>query len=69
MEEDLSKWTQVLDRALDLPDVDWLIRSETAPDEALDIELTGGWVKFFFFISWAQLFTRAVGTLLPSYDT
>lgn len=50
MEEDLSKWTQVLDRALDLPDVDWLIRSETAPDEAFDIEVTGGWVKFLCFI-------------------
>ncbi|KAH9990185.1 hypothetical protein BJV77DRAFT_1151150 [Russula vinacea] len=45
VEEDLLKWTQVLDRALDLPDVDWLIRSETAPDEALDIELTGGWER------------------------
>ena len=40
----------MLDRALDLPDVDWLIRSETAPDEAFDIEVTGGWVTFFLFI-------------------
>ena len=50
MEEDLSKWTEVLDRALDMPDVDWLIRSETSPDEAFDIEVTGGWVTFLFFI-------------------
>jgi len=34
----------VLDKALDLPDVDWLIRSETPSDEAFDIEVTGGWV-------------------------
>ncbi|KAH9953632.1 hypothetical protein BC827DRAFT_112547 [Russula dissimulans] len=44
-EEDLSKWTEVLDRALDFPDVDWLIRSETSPDEAFDIEVTGGWER------------------------
>ncbi len=50
VEEDPSKWTEVLDRALDMPDVDWLIRSETSPDEALDIEVTGGWVTFLFFI-------------------
>ena len=46
MEEDLSKWTEVLERALDMPDVDWLLRSETSPDEAFDIEVTGGWVTF-----------------------
>ncbi len=50
MEEDLSKWTEVLDKALDMPDVDWLIRSETSPDEAFDIEVTGGWVTFLFSI-------------------
>ena len=50
LEEDLSKWTEVLDRALDKPGVDWLIRSETSPDEAFDIELTGGWVTFLFSI-------------------
>src|SRR5260370_22149972 len=50
VEEDLSKWTEVLDRALDMPDVDWLIRSETSPDEAFDIEVTGGWVTFLFSI-------------------
>ncbi len=33
-----------------MPDVDWLIRSETSPDEAFDIEVTGGWVTFLFFI-------------------
>ncbi|KAI0249015.1 hypothetical protein BJV78DRAFT_735311 [Lactifluus subvellereus] len=44
-EQDLTKWTEVLDRALDLPDVDWLIRSETSPDEAFDIEVTGGWER------------------------
>jgi len=48
VEEDLSKWTEVLERALDMPDVDWLIRSETSPDEAFDIEVTGGWVTFLF---------------------
>ena len=37
----------MLDRALDLQDVDWLIRSETSPDEAFDIEVTGGWVTLF----------------------
>jgi hypothetical protein len=41
----------VLDKALDLPDVDWLIRSDTSPDEALDIELTGGWVTILFLPS------------------
>lgn len=45
VEEDLSKWTEVLERALDMPDVDWLIRSETSPDEAFDIEVTGGWER------------------------
>ncbi|KAH9975205.1 hypothetical protein BJV74DRAFT_181010 [Russula compacta] len=44
-EEDVSKWTEVLDQALDLPDVDWLIRSETSPEEAFDIEVTGGWER------------------------
>ncbi|KAI0291655.1 hypothetical protein B0F90DRAFT_1823678 [Multifurca ochricompacta] len=44
-EEDLSKWTEVLDQALGLPDVDWLIRSETSQDEAFDIEVTGGWER------------------------
>jgi hypothetical protein len=29
-----------------MPDVDWLLRSETSPDEAFDIEVTGGWVTF-----------------------
>jgi len=38
----------VLDKALDLPDVDWLIRSGTSSDEAFDIEVTGGWVRFLF---------------------
>jgi hypothetical protein len=33
-----------------MPDVDWLIRSETSPDEAFDIEVTGGWVTFLFSI-------------------
>jgi hypothetical protein len=46
-EEDLSKWTEVLERALDMPNVDWLLRSETSPDEAFDIEVTGGWVHSF----------------------
>jgi hypothetical protein len=46
MEEDVSKWTEILERALDMPLVDWLIRSETSPDEAFDIEVTGGWVTF-----------------------
>jgi hypothetical protein len=41
----------VLNRALDLPDVDWLIRSETSPDEAFDIEVTGGWVTLKFLSS------------------
>jgi hypothetical protein len=35
----------VLDEALGAPETDWLIRSETSIDEALDIELTGGWVS------------------------
>jgi hypothetical protein len=50
VEEDLSKWTEILERALDIPDVDWLIRSETSPDEAFDIEVTGGWVTFLLSI-------------------
>ncbi|KAF8491568.1 hypothetical protein F5888DRAFT_1807296 [Russula emetica] len=33
-----------------MPDVDWLIRSETSPDEAFDIEVTGGWVTFLLSI-------------------
>lgn len=69
MEEDLSKWTEVLDRALDMSDVDWLIRSETSPDEAFDIEVTGGWVTFPLLHSCEQLFTRAAGALLPNHDT
>ena len=54
------KWTEVLDRALDLPDVDWLIRSETSPDEAFDIEVTGGWVGLILFILTDQSFTRTL---------
>ena len=34
-----------------MPDVDWLIRSETSPDEAFDIEVTGGWVTFFSILT------------------
>jgi hypothetical protein len=54
----VSKWTEVLDRALDLPAVDWLIRSETSSDEAFDIEVTGGWVTFLIFVPVAQVFTH-----------
>ena len=64
-EQDLTKWTEVLDRALDLPDVDWLIRSETSPDEAFDIEVTGGWVRLVLFILTDPSFTGTLGTLLP----
>jgi hypothetical protein len=44
-DEDVTEWTTVLNEALDAPETDWLIRSETSLDEALDIELTGGWVN------------------------
>jgi hypothetical protein len=63
-EGDLTKWTEVLERALDLPDVDWLIRSETSLDEAFDIEVTGGWVKLFLFVFSDRSFTLTLGALL-----
>ncbi|KAH8986903.1 hypothetical protein EDB92DRAFT_1222953 [Lactarius akahatsu] len=44
-DEDLTEWTEVLSQALSAPDADWLIRSGTSPDEAFDIEVTGGWVN------------------------
>ena len=47
--EDLTEWTTVLDLALDSPDTDWLIRSETSLDEAFEIEVTGGWVSFSLY--------------------
>ena len=50
----------MLDRALDLPDVDWLIRSETSPDEAFDIEVTGGWVMLLFFVLATRFLTHGV---------
>jgi hypothetical protein len=69
-EEDLSEWTEVLKRALDLPDVDWLIRSETSPNEAFDIEVTGGWVMLGFFVLATQSLTNGnLGALFPSHDT
>jgi len=68
-EEDLSKWTEVLDRALDFPDVDWLIRSETSPDEAFDIEVTGGWVIVLYFTFNHLIDLGNLGTLLPSPNT
>jgi hypothetical protein len=42
-----------------MPDVDWLIRSETSPDEAFDIEVTGGWVNFLLSIL-TNSFSRAL---------
>jgi hypothetical protein len=59
----------VLDRALDFPDVDWLIRSETSPDEAFDIEVTGGWVIVLYFNSGQFIDLGTIGTLLSSPDT
>ncbi|KAH9019986.1 hypothetical protein EDB85DRAFT_543260 [Lactarius pseudohatsudake] len=44
-DEDLTEWTEVLSQALSAPDADWLIRSGTSPDEAFDIEVTGGWER------------------------
>ncbi|KAI9458342.1 hypothetical protein BJY52DRAFT_426005 [Lactarius psammicola] len=37
---ELTEWTDVLDQALRYPDVDWLIRTETSPSEAIAIEFT-----------------------------
>ncbi|KAI9457013.1 hypothetical protein BJY52DRAFT_1212747 [Lactarius psammicola] len=37
---ELTEWTDVLDQALHYPDVDWLIRTETSPNEAIAIEVT-----------------------------
>ena len=39
----------MLDLALDSPDTDWLIRSETSLGEAFEIEVTGGWVSFSLY--------------------
>ena len=50
----------MLNRALDLPDVDWLIRSETSPNEAFDIEVTGGWVTLGFFVLATRLLTSGI---------
>ena len=59
----------MLNRALDLPDVDWLIRSETSPNEAFDIEVTGGWVTLGFFVLATRLLTYGnLGALFPSHD-
>ncbi|KAH9059811.1 hypothetical protein EDB87DRAFT_728493 [Lactarius vividus] len=44
-DEDITEWTEVLSQALSAPDADWLIRSGTSPDEAFDIEVTGGWER------------------------
>jgi hypothetical protein len=60
----------VLNRALDLPDVDWLIRSETSPDEAFDIEVTGGWVTLKLLSSSGSVAHHGnLGALFPSHDT
>ncbi|KAI0268897.1 hypothetical protein BC834DRAFT_659199 [Gloeopeniophorella convolvens] len=40
---ELTKWTDVLEEALLSPTTDWLIRSETSLEDAIAIELTGGW--------------------------
>lgn len=46
---ELTEWTDVLDQALHYPDVDWLIRTETSPSEAIAIEVT--WVSIMIFFS------------------
>ncbi|KAH8985439.1 hypothetical protein EDB86DRAFT_2333302 [Lactarius hatsudake] len=67
----LTAWTEVLDLALhrDYLHVDWLIRTETSPSEAIAIEFT--WVRMLFFspYAWSSTYqvTRNAAVLFPVF--